>query len=821
MRSCAQQLMNQTKNNVVFTQDLYEAFAQVGIPFPKCKLEAGKFVRFSTNGTQKDDAGWCRLFADGTGAVFSDFRTGKRYVWQQRDPHAPPPSEAELNEIRRRANEQYKQAEEQRATEYAQASETAGRIFATSTDFQMTHPYVLQKGITPFEARQLSDGKLVLPVCGPDGKLQSLQFIDGAGNKRFLRKGKIKSGRLVLGDPADGSPLIACEGWATGCSLHEATGYATVICFSGGNMATVAESLRSKYPNSRIVVAGDLDNSGAGKRYAEEAVAVAANTVAVYPAFADGRDAGDFNDLHRDEGIKAVEGSIRGTLQAVAVSATELVVPVTELVTSSTVPNLPGFDVRNGTATTFPLTDYGNAQRLFDLVGNRLKYVFDVNKWLIWDGTAWQWDDGSWVYTRAATQLPVMLHHEASQYLSHAVEFAKWSRQCQQQKTITNAISALKNFKQVRVSLASLDADDTLVGFDDARQVLDLRTGRARATTPEDYVTKSLNVTELGNPDHAERWMQFLGEVFSGDVELLDWFQRFCGYLLTTSTEEQIFLFLYGNGSNGKSVLAEMLTHIMGDYARVVAPETLCASNRAGSAATPDLVPLVGARMVMSSEAEENSKFAQSRIKSLVGGDSMTVRANYGAPITFTPVMKLIITGNHMPDYSGNDGGLERRLRIIPFKKKFAPEEKDQQLPIKLRQEAAHILAWMAKGCLEWRRRGLADTPRAVSEATTAYKEDQDVIQQWLTECTESFPGDLRSAEAYDNYKLWAEDNGIRPVTSRKFNSGLREHGCDIRKSNSKMLISGLALTDFRHSLRGGVSPERKQVQPVPRPVAH
>ncbi|WP_316153082.1 phage/plasmid primase, P4 family [Cupriavidus sp. BIC8F] len=805
--------MNQTKNNVVFTQDLYGAFAQVGIPFPKCKLERGQFVRFPTDGTQADDAGWCKLFPDGIGAVFGDYRTGEKYVWQQRDLHAPPPSADELKEARRRAKEQREQAEADLAAKHAQGRETAVRIFADSTELEAAHPYVMQKGITPFGARQCSDGVLVLPVFGPDDELQSLQFIEDDGGKRFLTNGKMKSGRLILGDPVEGLPLIVCEGWATGCSLHEATGQPTVICFNGSNLAAVVQDLGPQYPNTRIVVAGDLDKSGAGKRYAEDAIAVAANAVAVYPVFADGRDAGDFNDLHKAEGIEAVEGLIRGIPQ------TAVVVPVTDVIGPSTVPNLPGFDVRNGTATTHPLTDYGNAQRLFDLVGNRLKYVFDINKWLVWDGTAWQWDDGSWVYTLAAKQLPVMLHAEAGQYLSHSIEFAKWSRQCQQQKVLTNAISALKNFQQVRVSLASLDADDTLVGFDNARQVLDLRTGRARSATPVDYVTKSLNVTELGDPDRAERWTQFLCEVFRGDLELLDWFQRFCGYLLTASTEEQFFLFLHGRGANGKSVLAETLKHLMGDYARVVAPETLCATNRQGGAATPDLVPLVGARMVMSSEAEENSKFAQSRIKSLVAGDSMTVRANYGEPITFTPVMKLIITGNHMPDYSGNDGGLERRLKIIPFKKTFAPEERDQQLPAKLREEAAHILAWMAKGCLEWRRRGLSDTPRAVLEATASYKEDQDIIGQWLKECTESSSSDLPCPEAYDNYTLWAQDNGIRPISSRKFNSGLRDRGRDIRKSNSKMLISGLALTDFRHSLRGGVSPERKQVQPVPRPV--
>ncbi|WP_162175051.1 toprim domain-containing protein [Paraburkholderia mimosarum] len=583
--------MKQLNKNVIFSKDLYDAFNEAGIPFPNCKLEGGKLIRFSTDGTESDDAGWCRIFPDGTGAVFADFRTGMKYTWQQRDPDAPPLSEKERAEIRQRHEEQRQQVEEELAAQYATASETAAGFLADSVELQPAHPYVMQKGITPFGARQISDGIVVLPVYGPDDALQSLQFIDDAGEKQFLPKGKMKSGRLVLGDLTDGAPVIACEGWATGCSLHEATRCATVVCFNGGNLAPVVRDLVTRYPNSRIIIAGDLDKSGAGARYASDAIAVAPNATAVYPVFADGRDAGDFNDLHRDEGTEVVEQQVGEALRAV-------VVPVTDVLDPISVPSLPGFDVRNGTATTHPLTDYGNAQRLADVVGNRLKYVHDVKKWLVWDGTAWTWDpDGSWVHTLAATKLPEMLHVEAGKHLSHSIEFAKWSRRCQQRKTVSDSVSLLATFPPIRVSLADLDANDMLIGFDNGRQVLDLRSGQARPAMPDDYVTKSLNVAELGESGRAVRWQRFLEEIFVGDLVLIDWFQRFCGYLLTASTDEHIFLFLFGQGANGKSVLAETLKRIMGDYARVVAPETLCGASRQGGAATPDLVPLIGARM--------------------------------------------------------------------------------------------------------------------------------------------------------------------------------------------------------------------------------
>lgn len=809
--------MENRKSTVIFAKDLYDAFFEAGIPFPKCNLKVGQFVRFPTDGTETDDSGWCKLFPDCTGATFGDHRTAKKYTWQQRDPDASPLSDEERAEIRERHEEERQKAMAKLAAQYAKASETAARLLADSVELQPAHPYVMRKGITPFGARQVSDTTVVLPVYGPDDALQSLQFIDAAGEKQFLSKGKMKSGRMVLGDPANGSPLIACEGWATGCSLHEATGFATVVCFNGGNLASVVESLSSRYPHSRIIIAADLDCSGAGKLYADDALAIVPDAVAIYPVFADSRESGDFNDLCQDEGTETIAEQINAALRTERIAVTEVLDPQGKPLLRS---NLRCIDVRDGTTDTHSLDESGNAKRLADQVGNRLKYVPETKQWLVWRDDRWTWDnDGSWVRSLAA-QLPALLYREAGAHVVDADHFVKWARQSSKEKTIRAAVSLFQDFDSARLPYTRIDSNDMLVGFDDGRRILDLRSGHVKQAVPDDCVTKSMNVAELGNADRAIRWKQFLAEVFVGDVELIDWFQRYCGYLLTASTEEHILLFMHGRGANGKSVLVETLRRIMGDYACAVAPETLCASNRSGSAATPDLVPLIGARMVLSSEAEKNSKFAQSRIKAIVAGDSMVARPNYGSSIEFTPMAKLIITGNHIPDYCGNDGGFDRRFKVVPFKKTFAPEERDPQLSVKLMQEAPHIFAWMVQGCVEWCRRGLSDTPRAIREATSSYKEDQDILGQWIAECTEQSSHETVSTEAYGNYKVWAQDNGFSPVTSRQFTRELRDRDYAIRKSNGKTLISGLVLTDGRHRSRG-FSPVRMQVQPIARPVAN
>jgi len=81
--------------------------------------------------------------------------------------------------------------------------------------------------------------------------------------------------------------------------------------------------------------------------------------------------------------------------------------------------------------------------------------------------------------------------------------------------------------------------------------------------------------------------------------------------------------------------------------------------------ATPDLADLVGARLAVCSETEDGAALAESLVKSLVGGDVMSVRKLHGSPFQFTPQLKLMMLGNHKPIIHGNDDGIWRRVRLI------------------------------------------------------------------------------------------------------------------------------------------------------------
>ncbi len=776
-------------NDTIFADSLADAFAEASIVFPNLAFEPGKMFRFSTNGDPRDKAGWCRVFPDGAGAAFGCHRASSTFIWQSQK-QAGPQQSKEVNKARLSdASKERQFAAAARDAQYVRAAKTAAQRFAEAGELDPKNQYVVGHRIVPYKARQSPDGNILLPIYSREGAIQSLQMIRPDGAKRFQYEGKMVGGRLILGALVDGELILFAEGWATGCSLYEATGAAVVICFSGANMAAVAADVRRQFPNSPFVIAGDRDAHGKGLEYAHAAANASAPAVVRLPKFADGRDRGDFNDLHQAEELEEVR------LQVVAAGTA----PAAEgppMGVAFYTPQLPVCDARDGTEDSRPLTEFGNAQRMFDHHADRVRYVPDAQRWLCWDGTAWTWDGGSALRLMAAT-LPQAIYAEGTAHLADGEHFAKWARKSQEHRIINAAVALLSDFEQLRLPLTSVDANPIVIGINQARQVIELDKGMLRATKQVDYVTKTLGVDGMGNAHEACRWHQFLEQVFQCDTELIDWIHRFCGYLMTGSTQEQIFLFLFGHGANGKSVFMEVLKYIMGDYSRAIASETLSESRRQAGAASPDLADLIGARLVVCSETEDNTAIAESLVKSLVSGDTIAVRRLYSAPVQLTPAFKLIIAGNHKPVVRGNDHGIWRRVRLVPFNRKFGPEERDPRLLEKLKMEAPHILAWMVEGCIKWQQRGLVDTPAAIRDATDAYQVEQDVIGAWMAESTMRTPlVETSASNLYANYRTWCLDNGVRPASAVALGRRLRERGYKDRKSHGTRLWCDIKLLD-------------------------
>ncbi len=433
---------------------------------------------------------------------------------------------------------------------------------------------------------------------------------------------------------------------------------------------------------------------------------------------------------------------------------------------------------------------------MLDTYGEKLRYVHDVKNWLVWRDDSWVWDTDAALVRVIAGELAPKIYDEGAQFdMGQAQHFARWARVSQSEQKIDAAVSLLSNQGRIRLSLATIDSDSMLIGFDHAHQVIDLKTGCIRPAAPADYITKSLRTQFMGDSIKAVRWHAFLSQIFDGDAELIDWLHRWCGYLLTGLTKEQVFLFFFGMGANGKSVFAETIGYVMGDYSRTVSPETLTETKRQAGGASPDLADLIGCRFALSSETEDGSALAESLVKSLTGGDTITTRRLYCEPVQFQPAFKLLMLGNHKPIIKGTDIGIWRRVRLVPFMQTFSEQERDPHLLGTLKDEAPHILAWMVQGCLEWQRRGLKDVPDVVANQTADYRQEQDVIGQWLNECTKAErTSEVDTSELYTSYREWALDSGLKPASKVSLGRRLSERGYPTRRSSGKSLWGGLTL---------------------------
>jgi putative DNA primase/helicase len=154
---------------------------------------------------------------------------------------------------------------------------------------------------------------LIAPLQDIDGALRSLQYIAVDGTKLFLKGGRKKGCYFTIGEPKDA--FVICEGYATGASIHEATGSPVIIAFDAGNLLPVARALRTKHPFAAITIAADDDvatDGNPGLTKAREAAAAIGASLAV-PDFGGNRpkNATDFNDLHKYAGAAAVAEQIK------------------------------------------------------------------------------------------------------------------------------------------------------------------------------------------------------------------------------------------------------------------------------------------------------------------------------------------------------------------------------------------------------------------------------------------------------------------------------------------------------------------------------
>lgn len=423
------------------------------------------------------------------------------------------------------------------------------------------------------------------------------------------------------------------------------------------------------------------------------------------------------------------------------------------------------------TPTRFNLTDVGNGQRLAARHGRNLRYDHTAGRWYAWDGKRWSPDARGQVETWAKDTAR-SIYEEAAQEPDpdRRALLAKHAARTEARRSIEAMIAMCASESGIPILAEDLDADPWLFNVQDG--TIDLRTGELRPHRREDLISKIAPV----NYDPAatcSRWEQFTSEVFSGRENLITFVRRGVGASLAGAQRDHVLLLLYGKGANGKSTFIETLLAFFGDYGHRASTSTFLEQRNEGI--RTDIADLRGARFVSAVETKQGRRLDEALVKMLTGGDTVRARHLYQEAFSFKPQFTCWLATNHKPEIREQTLAIWRRIRLVPFDLSIPSEQQDPELATKLREELPGILAWAVRGCLEWQRVGLGE-PEEVEQATREYREEQDVLADFLGACCARGP-QVGAGDLYARYREWCIEQGDQPFPQRSLGRMLGERG--------------------------------------------
>jgi len=284
------------------------ACRDLGIVPPVTLPAAGKWINADIEGDPhgKGDAR-IKLFLDGEGGIVCNWKSDEKRTFFAGSYDALSP---EQKAARHQANEAARiSAEMELKREREDAATKAAAIWKAAKSAPVDHAYLTLKGIKASGARLHKDALVIPALSG--GDIQSLQFIAPDGVKKFLTGGRVSGCYFSIGNPKGAAALCIAEGFATGASIHEATGHPVAVAFNAGNLEAVAKTMRDKFPALPLILCADDDKHGKGQEAATRAALSVGGLLALPDFGADRPDkATDFNDMAALCGLEAVKRAI-------------------------------------------------------------------------------------------------------------------------------------------------------------------------------------------------------------------------------------------------------------------------------------------------------------------------------------------------------------------------------------------------------------------------------------------------------------------------------------------------------------------------------
>lgn len=769
------------------TEAFRDAIAAAGLTPPGEIFGDGKLYRFSSNGRPKDESGWYKFFDDERPAgAFGCWRTDISSTWRSEQPTKFTPAEREAFKQRMREAEAARAAELEAG--HAYAASVAADLWSQALQGD-DHPYLQRKGINGTGARIMGEVVLVPMRHGP-GALVGLQRIFADGSKRFIKGTPLAGAYTVLGRPSKTEPVIICEGYATGVTLHLATNHCVVVAFNAGNLLAVAKKIRAAMPAAPIIMAADDDSwtdGNPGMTAAGEAAAAINASFAVPRWYGDRLEKHtDFNDLHQDEGLQAVTECIQSASAPPPGSDTRLVKPARD--EASHEPKIAGSKAEASSSTS------GNAvhqepappvilpvagsdvtrEDVFIYSATPLKtaelfqaQLPDDGKVIFWRGEFYTWNGHRYV-SREAVAINQMLYAFMASCLTQKkntetgdLEVVAYSPK---KSAVEDVVHALR-------AVCYIDLPEPPSWITDrpgdwpASEIVAFRNGflhwPTRAMRPSDprlFVISALDFDFDSAAPAPAAWLAFLQTIWPTDTESVEALAEMFGYMLTDDTSQQKAFMMIGPPRCGKGTILRVLENMCGPHNRV-SPSLSSLGTQFG------LQPLVGKRVAMISDARLSGKTDQQpiveNILRITGEDSLTIDRKFLGSWSGKLSTRFVLASNETPAFSDASGALPNRFMMFKFTQSFLGRE-DSGLTHKLLADLPGIILWALNGLDRLRARGYLIAPESGRELADEMREQSSPIATFVAEkCILAIGASIERGELFTAWKAWCTSQGM------------------------------------------------------------
>lgn len=694
--------------------------------------------------------------------ICGDWKKDSKYVFHTDGDY----TDVDMADIRRSQVRQQQAAEQELAKARREARSEAIKIW-NNGNVEGTHEYLQHKqimGLCGAKIHHNFDGEklLIMPIIDVDGRIHGLQKIDEAGKKRFI-KGQSNKGHFIevpCYTPArSAAEVYVCEGFATGCSIHMATGKPVVCAMNAGNLSAVCWALKQKYPTIKIIIAADNDRKDKTCNIGKEKAYAAAQEIGaklVFPVFqSNNEDLSDFNDVHVNSGLGEVANQLK---------------------------NYEEIEQYNLAPVTLA-AQFLEAYKMYSNDKNRL--------------VAWRSDFYQYTGTHYKKLNRSDLENDVLKFLQmHPI--VRYKAKPSLARDVFANVEAKVNAKSDRsipfwISFPELPIDDVITLKNGVIDLADVKNLSDIKLLP--HCSDLLQTTCLDfefNPEaQCSEWLKFLDKMVP-NKDTQKSLQCWLGYNLVFDTTFQKFAIFFGEGANGKTVLCTVLKALLGSQnVSAVNLEAFDPKRTFNIAMTSGKLANVVEELNVSSKAEEGE------LKKFVSGGLMTVERKGQDPFEMTPSARLTFATNVLPRFADSSQGLWRRLLLFPFKVQILdPKDQDRKFVDiqywKSSGELPGIFNWALEGLLRLRVNKAFTVSNEMREAVGSFEKESNPTREFLLDSCDAVNGaELSTTELYEKYKAYMLCCGHQPLAMNLFTNEVKLAFPNVQKSKNAKMVAG------------------------------